>query len=87
MQHARADYNRRIQDSDGKIGKDEPVMLFRAQDRHFLAILERYDELLNSDEKSEAPIRKAVRRQIERAKKWGETHPTKTPDVPPADVV
>lgn len=32
MQHARDDYNTRIQDSAGKIPADEPVFLLRAQD-------------------------------------------------------
>ena len=36
MLHAREDYQR-IQDPDDKIGEDEPVMLFRAQDRHMAA--------------------------------------------------
>lgn len=31
MKHAREDYNR-IQDPEGKIGRDEPVFLLRAQD-------------------------------------------------------
>lgn len=33
MHHNRDDYNKRIQDSEGKIPGDEPVFLIRAQDK------------------------------------------------------
>lgn len=32
MRHGRADYNRRIQDSEGLIPEDEPVLLIRGRD-------------------------------------------------------
>lgn len=38
MIHFREDYNR-IQDPENKIGQDEPVILFRAQDRFFIAVV------------------------------------------------
>lgn len=41
MKHAREDYNR-IQDPEGRIGEDEPVFLFRAQDEFFVEVLEFY---------------------------------------------
>ena len=41
MIHARKDYNR-FQDPKNKIGKDEPVLLFRAQDVHFIKVLQYY---------------------------------------------
>lgn len=45
MKHARLDYNR-IQDPDGKIPEDEPVMLFRAQDELFAEVCVFYAGLL-----------------------------------------
>lgn len=45
MIHARRDYNR-IQDPAEKIPKDEPVFLFRAQDKHAAQVLRYYAELL-----------------------------------------
>lgn len=48
MKHARADYDR-IQDPAGLIPEDEPVMLFRAQDKHFNKVLEYYRHLVHTD--------------------------------------
>jgi hypothetical protein len=45
VKHARADYER-IQDPDGKIGDDEPVMLFRGQDELFQEVCIHYAGLL-----------------------------------------
>ena len=45
MIHAREDYQR-FQDPEGKIKEDEPVLLFRAQDIHFVPVLNYYKELL-----------------------------------------
>ena len=44
MIHARVDYNR-IQDPHGKIGKDEPVFLIRAQDKVSAAAVRAWAEL------------------------------------------
>lgn len=38
MWHFREDYNR-IQDPESKIAEDEPVVLFRAKDRFFIAVV------------------------------------------------
>ena len=45
MKHARPDYDR-FQDPENKIGEDEPVMLFRAQDAHFIKVLQYYTDRL-----------------------------------------
>jgi len=48
MIHARADYNR-IQDPAGLIPENEPVMLFRAQDKHFDRVLRFYRDIVDAD--------------------------------------
>lgn len=48
MKHAREDYDR-IQDPAKKIGKDEPVMLFRAQDVLMPKVLKHYALLLMAE--------------------------------------
>jgi hypothetical protein len=80
--HARPDYDR-FQDPAGKIGKTEPVMLFRAQDRHFVDVLAYYLLRLAKDQDARADMIVAVVRHIRRAQVWQLTHPTKTPDLPP----
>lgn len=81
MIHARPDYAR-IQDPAGKIGEDEPVMLFRAQDKYFLDVLACYAKLLFSDPDARPDILCAVHDQIERGKAWQDQHGCKTPDLP-----
>lgn len=68
MRHARADYNR-IQDPAGKIPENEPVMLFRAQDKHFIKVLEYYKQLVK-DDKGDYRIPVAVDEHIHLAKQW-----------------
>jgi len=67
MKHAREDYNR-FQDPENKIPEDEPVMLFRAQDRHFVKVLRHYQDLLEAASNFE--VAKAVGKHIELAKQW-----------------
>lgn len=68
MKHAREDYNR-FQDPAGKIPEDEPVMLFRAQDKYFLDVLYFYAACVKRDD-PESPIIKRVEDHIELAKNW-----------------
>lgn len=76
MLHARSDYAE-IQDPRGIIPEDEPVMLFRAQDKHFLAVLDFYAKLVEGDDPaSEIPV--LVRRHMTLAANWPIR---KTPDV------
>lgn len=67
MVHARDDYNR-FQDPENKIGEDEPVMLFRAQDRHFIKVLKYYQDLLETS--NNYGVAEAVGKHIETAKVW-----------------
>lgn len=80
MIHARDDYNR-FQDPENKIPQDEPVMLFRAQDRHFIAVLKFYADLLDAAQNE--PVSKAVRAHIELAKRYRSKPTTKVkePDL------
>lgn len=48
MKHARADYDR-FQDPEGRIPADEPVMLFRGQDKHAAAVVRHYADLVALD--------------------------------------
>ncbi len=48
MLHAREDY-KRFQDPENKIPEDEPVMLFRAQDKYAAGAVEFYANLIASD--------------------------------------
>jgi hypothetical protein len=83
MKHARDDYNR-IQDPAGKIGEDEPVMLFRAQDRLMGEVLIKYLELLKQNG-AKADIQQAVHEHINATLAWQRQHGCKTPDLPSDD--
>lgn len=48
MKHARADYNR-FQDPAGLIPDDEPVMLFRGQDKHAARLVRTYADWVEAD--------------------------------------
>ncbi len=45
MKHARPDYDR-IQDPAGRIPADDPVLLFRAQDKHAAAVARFHADLV-----------------------------------------
>lgn len=83
MKHAREDYAR-IQDPENKIGEDEPVMLFRAQDKFFIDVLYFYRALLERDNpKSELiPL---VTDHIKRVYAWQQDNADKVkfPDYKP----
>ena len=78
MLHARNDYMR-FQDPWNKIPQDEPVMLFRGQDKHFVTILLSYLVLLEDDDNPDLRLVEAVRNHIERGKRWPYT---RVPDMP-----
>lgn len=87
MLHARADYNRRIQDSDEIIPTDEPVFLLRSTDKHMAAMLERYADLVEAEEGHDPTIVENTLRHIDRVHEWQDEHPPKSPDMDPADSV
>lgn len=78
MKHARPDYDR-IQDPAGLIPADEPVMLFRAQDKHFDRVLRFYRDIVMADH-GDQNIIDAVDRHLALADMWPKK---KAPDMPP----
>ena len=78
MKHARADYDR-IQDPAGLIPEDEPVFLFRAQDKHFDRVLRFYRDIVAMDAKHDPKIITAIEEQLVRAEAWPVK---KRPDMP-----
>jgi hypothetical protein len=91
MIHARDDYNR-MQDpaledpsmlSEGStaIGTDEPVCLFRAQDKHMVAVLQAYRSQVELDPDADASIPYSVTEHIYRVKQWQARNGCKTPDL------
>ncbi|MEE8598553.1 MAG: hypothetical protein V3S69_03430 [Dehalococcoidales bacterium] len=80
MKHAREDYNR-FQDPLNKIPEDEPVMLFRAQDKYAVAALSGYVKaILEDPEATEeaAEVYEVVNNFIAEFKDW---HTKKSPDL------
>lgn len=68
MIHARDDYNR-IQDPAGRIPDNEPVMLFRAQDKHFDRVLRFYRDIVAADQ-GDPRIIEAVNKHLELSAAW-----------------
>ena len=89
MLHARKDYNKRVQDSENKIGEEEPVFLLRAKDALMLPMLYHYLKLLREFVEYDRETEKGVLRHIERTVDWQEnsTAVTKQPDTPPEEVL
>lgn len=93
MIHARKDYDR-IQDpalfnrnllpaSDSTpIGENEPVILFRAQDKHFIDILQHYLDMLYEDSNIQSKLKEQIEDHINLAYEWRKNHKVKTPDIP-----
>jgi hypothetical protein len=96
MVHARPDYQRMqdpaledpalLGEGSSPIGADEPVMLFRARDKHFVAVLLAYRQLLVGDPDMQVdklwPMLTALGQHIVRAKEWQAEHGCKRPDLP-----
>lgn len=80
MKHTREDYNRRIQDSEGKIPEDEPVFLLRAQDKIAPEVVARWVELAEY-EKADPNIIRAARAQVQAMLVWQYNHGSKVPDL------
>lgn len=77
MLHAREDYNR-FQDPLNKIPMDEPVILFRAQDKYFSKLIRQYADMVEQDNGCVSII-KAIRSHADLADKWPIK---KAPDMP-----
>lgn len=63
------------------IGIDEPVILFRAQDKHFVKVLDHYREMLLRDGAHDPRMVESVERHIELANRWQADNGCKTPDL------
>lgn len=90
MKHARSDYDRfqdpalydnsLLPEGSTPIGADEPVMLFRAQDKLFISVLNHYrDCLLGTGNKI---MVRMVDDHIRAVREWQDAHGCKYPDVP-----
>lgn len=79
MKHAREDYNR-IQDPAGLIPEDEPVLLVRAQDKHF-GLVARFYQLLVKMDDGDQRIIDAIESHLPLADAWPVK---KSPDMPGA---
>ena len=95
MIHAREDYNR-IQDpaltqpelltpGATPIREDEPVILFRAQDKHFIKVLNAYNEMISNDPEMEEDqyqrMSKCLDDHVFRARAWQHLNGRKSPDL------
>lgn len=81
MRHLRTDYDR-IQDPEGKIGKDEPVFLIRGRDAaapNAIRAWARIAQQMGAD----SDHMDAVRRFANYIDWWQEKNGCKVPDVPP----
>ena len=80
MKHARSDY-KQIQDPSGKIPKDEPVFLLRAQDSLAPDVVDIWAdklEILGGDPK----MIKLAREQAKAMRKWQCDYGSKIPNLP-----
>lgn len=77
MKHARPDYDR-FQDPLGLIPQDEPVMLFRGQDKYASKVLKYYANLVEHDGGDPEIIRR-TRQHAAAMSSWAKK---KSPDMP-----
>ena len=77
---------RPIAEGSTPIGEDEPVMLFRAQDKHFTGVLEDYRVRLARDPEVSLGMPSLVRSHIGLAEIWQLGNGVKAPDVPAVKV-
>jgi len=91
MIHSRKDYMR-IQDpalddrnllSQGStpIAEDEPVLLLRAQDLHFIGVINNYRSRLVAEGGHEGMV-ESLDHLFNLAVNWRNTHTVKSPDIP-----
>jgi hypothetical protein len=78
--HARSDYDR-IQDPANKIGADEPVILFRAQDALMPAVLAYYADLLRQHRSAQHMIDTTLAHE-QKTRQWQRMRGCKLPDMP-----
>lgn len=86
MIHSRKDYNR-IQDPMGKIGKDEPVILFRAKDSLMIKVLIHYIQLCHQFLPMTSNTKEMIdglEAHLNRVRQWQDNNAklVKYPDIP-----
>lgn len=69
----------------GSIGEDEPVVVFRAQDRLLPALLHAYWQLCDEAGTGMHHLH-VISQRIADIQAWQESHPVKTPDTTPEQV-
>jgi hypothetical protein len=69
MKHARKDYNKRVQDSENKIPKDEPVFLLRAQDKVAARVV-RYWAMLHKEAGGDPKMVARAKAHAKRMEAW-----------------
>lgn len=79
VKFTRADYNRRIVDTEGRIPDDEPVFLLRAQDSHAPDTLRYYAKLLQ--ENGNAEMAEELLLHARNMVVWQKSVKVKKPDV------
>jgi len=82
MLHGRADYNRRIQDSNNIIPAGEPVFLLRAQDGIALATVRFYLARLLEQTGPGSVMYISVQKQVKQFEEWVANNKVKVPDCP-----
>lgn len=81
MKHARPDYDR-FQDPAGIIPQDEPVMLFRGQDKYAAILVRTYASWI-ADDGGDPEIVQRCRDHADLMDAWPKK---KTPDITPAQL-
>jgi hypothetical protein len=81
MLHARSDYAPIQDPRPNGIPEMEPVILFRAQDKHAIDVAEFYLDRVQQ-ERPDDPMNQLLIDHIERMKRWQDAVMVKTPDVP-----
>jgi hypothetical protein len=80
MIHGREDYAC-IHDAGGIIGEDEPVMLFRAKDKHMLTVMQFYAGLIAADPHGDLGTIENLQTHMKRVQEWQSENGCKRPDV------
>jgi len=70
-----------MEETTSAIKRDEPVMLFRAKDKHFTKVLEEYGHLLIEDGAEPHMINAVIAHMVDAAR-WQEVNGSKSPDMP-----
>ncbi len=82
MRHARADYDRRIQDSEKLIPEQEPVFLLRAQDQYAPDTLRDYAARVYNRGRGDSEASREILEHAQAMEVWQREHGSKLPDAP-----